>query len=185
VTATCLAWLAGCETSTKFGDLWRKGEPGQEAASPLVDNDATGSVAVDGEGPAPTASGLLGSDPKDNLSLGKKQFRAANYGLAEQHFRRAVELHPRDGEAWLGLAASYDRLRRFDLADRAYEQAIRILGPTVEILNNQGFSYMLRGDYRRARAKFMEAKARDPANPHVHANLKLLEESFRKGKAIE
>jgi Flp pilus assembly protein TadD len=31
-------------------------------------------------------------------------------------------------------------LRRFDLADRAYGQAIRIVGPTAEILNNQGYS---------------------------------------------
>ena len=95
---------------------------------------------------------LLGSDPNDDLSLGKKQYRAKNFGLAENHFRHAVELHPNDAEAWLGLAASCDRLRRFDLADRAYAQAIKIVGPVPEILNNQGYSYMLRGDYKRARA---------------------------------
>jgi hypothetical protein len=58
--------------------------------------------------PAAADSGLLGSNPYDDLSLGKKQYRANNFGLAEKHFRRAVELHPRDSEAWLGLAASYD-----------------------------------------------------------------------------
>ena len=72
----------------------------------------------------------------DDLSLGKKQFRAANFGLAERHFRRAVEQYPRDLESWVGLAASYDRLRRFDLADRAYDQAMKIAGPSPEILNN-------------------------------------------------
>lgn len=186
VTSTCLVWLAGCETSSKFSDLLRSGNGGQQASSPPVDADTTGTVAGPDGSPQPRAApNLLGSDPNDDLSLGKKQFRAANYGLAERHFRRAVELHPRDGEAWVGLAASYDRLRRFDLADRAYEQAIRVMGPTVEILNNQGFSYMLRGDYKRARLKFDEALARDPANPHAQANLKLLHESFRKGKAIE
>jgi Flp pilus assembly protein TadD len=46
------------------------------------------------------------------LSLGKKHYRAENFGLAEKYFRHAAELHPRDAEAWLGLAASYDRLRR-------------------------------------------------------------------------
>jgi Flp pilus assembly protein TadD len=183
VAAACLVWLAGCETSSKLGDVLKTGQPGVPA-EPLAENDATGSVAENGDSPL-AAPSLLGSDPKDDLSLGKKQFHAANYGLAEQHFRKAAELHPRDAEAWIGLAASYDRLRRFDLADRAYEQATRILGPTVEILNNHGFSYMLRGDYRRARAKFLQAKARDPANPHVHANLKLLQESYLQGKAIE
>ena len=90
--------------------------------------------------------------------------------------------HSRDGESWLGLAASYDRLRRFDLADRAYAQAIRIVGATPEILNNQGFSYMLRGDYPRAREKFLAAQAADPANPFFRNNLELLEETWRKGK---
>jgi Flp pilus assembly protein TadD len=83
------------------------------------------------------------------------------------------------------LAASYDRLRRFDLADRAYAQAISILGPTAEILNNQGYSYMLRGDYKTARAKLLAAQRKDPRNKYVANNLALLEESYRKGKALE
>ena len=83
------------------------------------------------------------------------------------------------------LAASYDRLRRFDLADRAYAQAIKIVGPTVEILNNQGFSYMLRGDFRRARAKLNEAARKDPDNKYVANNLRLLAKAQRKAKAVE
>jgi Flp pilus assembly protein TadD len=137
--------------------------------------------------PQPDAvpKGLLGNDPNDDLSRGKKFFRAADFGLAERHFRRAVELHPRDLEAWIGLAASYDRLRRFDLADRAYEQGMKIAGPTPEILNNMGYSYMLRGDYRRARETLLQAQAQDPGNPFIRNNIELLEASFRKGKAIQ
>ena len=135
--------------------------------------------------PVEAEPGLLGSDPNDDLSLGKKQYRANNFGLAEKYFRRAVETHPRDAEAWLGLAASYDRLRRFDLADRAYAQAIKIVGPTIEVLNNQGYSYMLRGDYRRARERLIAAQRKDPGNKYVANNLHLLAESYRKGKAIE
>ena len=78
-----------------------------------------------------------------------------------------------------------DRLRRFDLADRAYGQAVGIVGPTVEILNNQGFSYMLRGDYKRAHAALAAAQRKDPTNKYVQNNLRLLEESYRKGKSIE
>jgi Flp pilus assembly protein TadD len=127
---------------------------------------------------------LLGSDPNDDLGLGKRHYRAQNYGLAEKHFRRAVEGHPRAAEAWVGLAASYDRLRRFDLADRAYEQAIAILGPTPEILNNQGYSYMLRGDYKLARKKLTAAQVKDPDNKFIQNNIELLEEVSRKGKGI-
>ena len=73
-----------------------------------------------------------------------------------------VERTPRDVTAWVGLAASYDRLARFDLADRAYRFAIKLAGETTQILNNQGYSYMLRGNYAKARQKLMKANAREP-----------------------
>jgi len=96
-----------------------------------------------------------------------------------------VEKHPHDAEAWVGLAASYDRLHRFDLADRAYAEAIRIVGSTAEILNDQGFSYMLRGDFARAQKKLQDAQLKDPANPYIQANLRLLQDSYREGKSVQ
>lgn len=188
-TAACLLTLTGCETSVKLGDLFQsKAESPQSLPSSAeADTAPTGSVRAPPNDFQPDAvpKGLLGKDPNDDLSLGKKYFRAADFGLAEQHFRKAVEMHPRDLESWIGLAASYDRLRRFDLADRAYTQAMKIAGATPEILNNVGYSYMLRGDYRRARETLMQAQAQDPGNPYIRNNLELLDASFRKGKAIQ
>jgi Tfp pilus assembly protein PilF len=181
-TAACLLSLNGCETSTKLGDLFHSSSATTQSTPAPA--DATGTVQPFPQ-PDAVPKGLLGNDPNDDLSRGKKYFRAADFGLAERHFRRAVELHPRDLEAWIGLAASYDRLRRFDLADRAYEQAMKISGATPEILNNLGYSYMLRGDYRRARETLLQAQAQDPGNPYIRNNLELLEASFRKGKAIQ
>ncbi|TMJ26269.1 MAG: hypothetical protein E6G96_14520 [Alphaproteobacteria bacterium] len=62
---------------------------------------------------------------------------------------------------------------------------MKIAGATPEILNNIGYSFMLRGDYRRARETLLQAQAQDPANPYIRNNLELLEASFRKGKAIQ
>jgi Flp pilus assembly protein TadD len=170
-----LIWLSGCQTTNDTAST-----DGQ---------DSTGSIAspITGPGPGqtPSSTGLLGEDPKDDLSLGKKHYRENSFGLAEQHFRRAVEQGPKSVEAWIGLAASYDKLKRFDLADRAYGQALRLAGPTSEILNNQGYSYMLRGDRRRARAKLLEAQGRDPANPYIQNNLDLLDQSLREGAAVK
>ena len=181
----CLVLLSGCETSTKLGDLFHKSD--EQASASLADPAAVPEPEVTGAlGPgAPADDGLLGSDPGDDLNLGKKQYRAGNFGLAERYFRRAVELHPRDAEAWVGLAAAYDRLRRFDLADRAYEQAVAIIGPTAELLNNRGYSYMLRGDYPHARTTLLAAAAKDPKNPYIKNNLELLDKSFRSGKAVQ
>ena len=132
-----------------------------------------------------SAPGLSGDDPNDDVALGKKYFRSNNFGLAEKYFQTAVEKHPRDAEAWIGLASSYDRLRRFDLADRAYGEARRLIGPTVELLNDEGFSFMLRGDYARAKKLLLQAQAKDPANPYIQNNLNLLEQASREGKAIQ
>jgi Flp pilus assembly protein TadD len=185
IVATCLVWLVGCETSTKLGDLFHTNDNGGQTTNLAPGAEAMATTLPDDGKPGLASAGLLGSDPNDDLSLAKQHFRQENFGLAEHYFRRAVETHPKDGEAWLGLAAAYDRLRRFELADRAYGQAIAIVGPTAEILNNQGYSYILRSDYRRAREKLMAAKAQDPANIYVGNNLKLLDQSVRKGKAIQ
>jgi Tfp pilus assembly protein PilF len=181
--------LAGCSTSNKTGDLAATGATTDGA----LGGDTTGSIVAQpaepgpsGEPVAPLAKpGLLGDDPNDDVQLGKKYFRSNNFGLAENKFRSAAAKHPNDAEAWVGLAASYDRLRRFDLADRAYAQAIRIVGPTVEILNDEGFSYMLRGDYGRAHKLLEQAQAKDPGNPYVEANMRLLDDSYHEGKAVQ
>jgi tetratricopeptide (TPR) repeat protein len=184
VTAA-LTGLAGCSTAPKLGDA--------SATDSAANNDTTGTIVTPPAEPGPSGEpvaplsrpGLVGDDPNDDLQLAKKYFRSNNFGLAERSYRSAVEKHPNDAEAWVGLAASYDRLRRFDLADRAYSEAIRLVGATPEILNDQGFSYMLRGDYARAHKKLQDAQAKDPANPYVQANLQLLEESYHEGKGIQ
>jgi len=206
VGAACLMGLSACSTAPKLNDETSSAAPKDGGVTGLLSDlwpskkdktadagDTTGSVQTQPAEPGPSGEpvaplshpGLVGDDPNDDAQLGKKYFRSNNFGLAEKSFRSAVEKHPNDAGAWVGLAASYDRLHRFDLADRAYAAALRLVGPTAEILNDQGFSYMLRGDYARAHKKLQEAQAKDPANPYVQANLQLLEESYHNGRAIQ
>jgi tetratricopeptide (TPR) repeat protein len=197
VAVLCMPWLAGCESWNK-PPWWNKPAepPAAEAAPPPAEApppETTGSVEARPIGSTPAADrpgSLLPGDTVElrgdlnsDLNLGKRHFREGDFGLAEVHFRRAVEKGLPDAreaaEAWLGLAACYDRLRRFELADRAYAGALRIVGPVPEILNNQGYSYLMRGDYARARAKLDAAYAKDPTNPHILANLDLLDRAVR------
>src|SRR5262249_4257484 len=162
-------WLTGCETtSVKPPEFlnWN-GEKQKDTA-----DDTTGSVGAshgnwfgigDKGPPAQPDPPLMPSTPNDDLRLGRMNFKHGNYGLP----RRAVESGAREADAWLGLAASYDRLRRYDLADRAYKQLYGLVGRTPEILNNQGYSMMLRGDYAHARTILGEARAKDPNNPYI------------------
>src|SRR3954468_9964594 len=118
--------------------------------------------------------------PSDKpVRMGLEQFNRGNYGLSQRYFKDAVEKAPRDVTAWVGLAASYDRLRRFDLADQAYVAAIRLGGESVQIMNDQGYSYMLRGNLTAARRKFEKAYSLDPTNPVIVNNLELLNGSRR------
>ena len=151
--------LAGCNTVSEI------------AAVPAVDQVA------------PTATVQNAGDikyyPSDEpVKLGLEYFKKGSYGIAQRYFREAVEKAPEDAEAWIGLAASYDRLRRFDLADQAYAAAIRLTGETVQILNDRGYSYLLRGDLGKARVKFLKAYQLDPTNPTVINNLQLLNASY-------
>ncbi|WMT92864.1 tetratricopeptide repeat protein [Pelagibacterium sp. H642] len=108
------------------------------------------------------------------LPIAKQHFAQGNFGHAARYYEQAVEIAPGNGEAWLGLAASYDRLRRFDLADRAYQQSAKLAGDRAEYFNNVGYSYLLRGDTRRAWQNFMLALEKDPDNLTVMNNLELL-----------
>ena len=135
-------------------------------------------------GPSTTAKVQDPDDVKyyrsdEPLRMGIEHFNRGHYGIAERYFRDATEKAPKDPTAWIGLAAAYDRVGRFDLADRAYVYAIRLVGETTEILNNQGYSYMLRGDLVKARKKFLKALEREPYNPTIANNLQLLNSSSR------
>lgn len=116
--------------------------------------------------------------PSDEpLRLAIENFNGGSYGVAERYFRDAVEKAPKDASAWIGLAASYDHLGRFELADQAYVSAVRLVGETPALLNNRGYSYMLRGNLIAARRDLVKAYQQEPGNPIIINNLKLLDGS--------
>jgi tetratricopeptide (TPR) repeat protein len=156
--------VAGCQTSDQATAV-------AAAASDVAVPITTAAVEDPGE-----AKYYPSDEP---LHLAIEHFNRGNYGLAEHYFQDSVERAPRDVTAWIGLAASYDRLGRFDLADRAYRSAIKLKGETVQILNNEGYSYMLRGELNKARAKFAAAYRREPDNPTIINNLHLLDASSK------
>jgi Flp pilus assembly protein TadD len=111
--------------------------------------------------------------------VGVLQFRNGEYGLAERSFRDAVERNPADTKSWLGLAASYDRLQRFDMADKAYGKAVELEPGNAAAWNNLGFSYLLRGDLRGASRALKRALELDGSDPQIQRNVDLLYEARR------
>jgi Flp pilus assembly protein TadD len=118
---------------------------------------------------------IYGSLPAEkSVEIGKRYYRHGHYGLAEKSFRQAVEKDHNNAEAWLGLAASYDRLRRFDRARQAYDILAKLVGRTPTVLNNLGYHYFLSGDRARAREVWILALRADPENEHIRNNLALV-----------
>lgn len=118
---------------------------------------------------------IFGSLPAEKaVEIGKRYYRHGHFGLAEQSFRQAVEQDHNNAEAWLGLAASYDRLRRFDRARRAYDIVVRLVGKTPAVLNNLGYHYFLSGDRAKARETLIAALRADPENEQIRNNLALV-----------
>ena len=163
-----LFWLASALLATALAAC----ETVQE--NTVRDAAVVAPVAADGLDPVQEPTDVKYYPSDETARMGLEQFNRGNFGLSQRYFKEAVEKAPRDVTAWIGLAASYDRLRRFDLADQAYAQAIRLGGETVQILNDQGYSYMLRGNLSAARRKFERAYSLDPTNPVIVNNLELL-----------
>jgi Flp pilus assembly protein TadD len=135
-------------------------------------------------------SGMTMEDAKfypsdEYIRMAKVNFRNGDYGLAERNYRKAVEVTPKDAEAWLGLAASYDRLRRFDLADKAFERVLQLGYNNAAVLNNAGYSQLLRGDLKSARRFLLKAYELEPENPYIVNNIALLGESEKSVKRVD
>jgi Flp pilus assembly protein TadD len=176
------AWVLACIFSAALGGCQTDQAAVSASATVPVDETA-GPLPVSETPPAtftvqdPTDVKYFRSD--EPLKLAIEHFNRGHFGIAARYFEDAVAKAPKDATAWNGLAASYDRIGRFDLADRAYKQAIKLVGVTAEILNNQGYSYMLRGRLVEAKRKLLLAQEREPDNPTIANNLKLLDGSAR------
>ena len=108
------------------------------------------------------------------LSEAKGHFRNGNFGHSAALYKRTVELQPGNAQAYAGLAASYDRLRRFDLSDRVYASLHELTGGTAQYYNNVGYSYLLRGNTQAALTNFRKASQLDPDNVVVANNIQIL-----------
>ena len=167
------AWLTGCE-------------PKPSTADPV---DTTGAVDTTETVDTPTEAdtdlpAVAGAFALRRLNREEYDRTTADLLSTTHRYGETFPSEPKTGgfnNVGAGLAISPVW---FDLADRAYAQAIRIAGPTAEILNNQGYSYLLRGDRLRARKTLLAAQAKDPSNPYIQNNLNLLDQSLRDSAAV-
>jgi len=109
-------------------------------------------------------------DPVEN---GRALLVTGQYGLAIDALSRVLHDDPKNARTLTLLAEAYDRLHRYDLADRYHGEALQVDPNFVAALNNWGYSFLVRGDKARAVGLLERAAAVKKDNPVILANLQL------------
>ena len=112
-------------------------------------------------------------DASDPVERGRGEILTGQYGLAIDGLTEVVTRDPGNARALTLLAVAYGQLKRFDLADRYHARALEIDPDSAVVLNNWGYSYLVRGDGRRAAGLLERAVATSDGRPIVAANLAL------------
>ena len=128
--------------------------------------------------------GVPGQERGDNaaslLEQGKSDFAANHFGKAVGHFRKALNFKPDSIRAMNGLAASYDKLGRFDVAATLYQSALTQVPNSAVTLNNIGYSYYLQKKLDLALLYLKEAAERnEDNNPLISANLNIVSSALQ------
>ena len=100
-------------------------------------------------------------------------WRQGDIRKADLYSQRAVTAPGATWRTWGLRAALADDARDWAAADRAYEKASKLFPGRPELLNNQAWSHLLRGDAARAVSLLEEAMSIGPRVPRIANNLEL------------
>lgn len=114
------------------------------------------------------------ADATTHYERGKLYFGADQFGMALQSFQLALAERPNSPDTLNAVAATYDRLGRFDLAERYYKRGLGVEPQSEVLLANLAYSYKLRGRNDLAAATFRQMLAVNPASQTARANLAAL-----------
>lgn len=188
-----LAALTGCGSTPGSGNNDRSGEPITESDEPesrkrarIRIELATGyfdqgqtSVALDQIKQAVIADPNFG--PAYSLR-GLVYMRLNDAALAEESFKRALQINPRDPDALHNYGYFTCQLGRHAEAVQLFNRALTspLYGGQAKTLMMLGTCQLRMGQANEAEGSFSRAYELDPANPYVGFNLASLE--FRRGE---
>src|SRR5258707_10188426 len=129
-----LFWLASALLATALAAC----ETVQEAT--VRDAAVVAPVAPAGPDPVQEPTDVKYYPSDEPVRMGLEHFNRGNFGLSQRYFKDAVEKAPKDVTAWVGLAASYDRLRRLDLGGQASRHPLPPRGANLLIPKDPGYS---------------------------------------------
>jgi tetratricopeptide (TPR) repeat protein len=114
-------------------------------------------------------------DAQELHAAGVAHLAGGRLGLASDALQAALARAPRSLDTLNALAATYDLMGRFDLADRYYARALEIDPASVATLNNYGRSHIAREKPEIAAIYLHQAARTESVHPVVVDNLNRLE----------
>jgi Flp pilus assembly protein TadD len=119
---------------------------------------------------------LLVARPADPLLLERSAISALKLGSVERAGPlaiRATEVAGASWRAWNARAVVADLQRDWPRADEAYGHALELAPEEADILNNYGWSLLLRGEWADSVQELAQAAALDPNSARIANNLEL------------
>lgn len=119
---------------------------------------------------------LLRTEPSDSRSAeraGIASLAAGDIGEARRFIEKAIALGNPSWRVWNALGVLCDFEANWDCADAAYGSAVVLVPNQPEILNNHGWSLLLRGEWASAVQLLERAAQADPKSTRIKNNLEL------------
>ena len=119
---------------------------------------------------------LIAANPNDSILAERAGITALKLGdlaAAASYIERATKGPAPSWRAWNARGVVADLQRDFAAADAAYAEAARMAPSEAEIINNRGWSQLLRGDWAQAAGLFGQAVAADRNSTRMANNLEL------------
>jgi tetratricopeptide (TPR) repeat protein len=122
------------------------------------------------------------ADDKDNAGLleraGIAAVKLGDNARAARLLRRATARTAATWRAWDALGVVSDLDRDWTQADDAYANALKLAPGEAEVINNRGWSHLLRGDWSEASVDFARAAAISSNSTRIANNLELAREAL-------
>jgi serine/threonine-protein kinase len=109
--------------------------------------------------------------PSVYATLGRIHSGAGQFDLAVQEFQRALDLNPRDADALVGMASTYEKAGRIPDAEATYKRAAAMRPDYWDGYNSLGLFYDRQQRYSESVAQLQKAIELTPDNSQAYFNL--------------
>lgn len=116
------------------------------------------------------------SEAEQSFQAGLRAYQAGQLEVAEQHYRRGLELHPQQMNARYQLGVMLVDLQQWQAGIEQLEQVVAERSDHVEAHNSLGVAYLNWGNHKKAQWHFERAIALNPGFAIARNNLSALQQ---------